>query len=97
MSTQHAFCAIGTKYLDEFRMLGIISLDIKIVFTNNFIFVTFEHVDHLNLREISERCIATTSERWKRHIPPKRRSAFNILHGGIGQTRDLFITTAVRT
>jgi hypothetical protein len=33
----------------------------------------------------------------KRHVLPKRRLAFNGLHGIISQKMELFITTAVRT
>jgi hypothetical protein len=35
--------------------------------------------------------------RWRRHVPLKRRLAFNGLHCVVPQTTELFITTAVRT
>jgi hypothetical protein len=35
--------------------------------------------------------------RWRLHVPPKRRLAFNKLHGVMSQKVELFIATAVRT
>jgi hypothetical protein len=46
-------------------------------------------------RVFSSACSSTL--KWMRYVPPKRRLTFNGIHGVISQKVGLFITTAVRT